>query len=85
MNSFTIDIGNKIKLIVEQNSEPYQNEIGVYLEKNGNYQDLIRLTPYGYADLSNNNKSMMLKIWEDEDNEDFTREIEISLSEDLDE
>lgn len=27
MNSFTIDIGNKVKLIVEQNTEPYRNYV----------------------------------------------------------
>ena len=74
-NSFSIDIGDGIHLVALLSSYPYDKEVGIYLEKNNVFQDIVRICPSYDIDNNENviytNSYISIKVYSDENNEDF--------------
>ena len=78
MEKIVIDLGNGLKLMAERNTEPYDKEVGIYLEKDGNYQDLVSISAGFEKDDSGDwvyaRDKMVLRAYVDADSVDYTRQ-----------
>lgn len=87
MEKIVIDLENGLRLVVERNTKPYDKEVGVYLEKDGNYQDIVRVSPGAKRDdkgvLSYDSEKMIMRAYLDADSEDFTRQWVVPVREEL--
>lgn len=75
-----VDINDRFKLVCELGIRPYEKELNVYIEDKVacDYQDVARISPeYDLDDDCNvtyDEDRVSLKIFTDENNEDFTKE-----------
>lgn len=80
-----INVGNGVKMIVSVNQKPYDKEVGIYLEKDGEdgfVQDIARISPnyFFMKDKINYLKdNILVKLFTDVNNEDYDLEKIISI------
>lgn len=78
-----IELADGIKLIAEQNVDPYKDEITVYLDKKDSIQDLVMvLLSDTFDDNANrvpSTENISIKVFADSNNEDFTDEYTILI------
>lgn len=76
----SVEINDRFTLVSEVGIRPYEKELNIYVEDNVecDYQDIARISPdYDLDDECNvtyNDDRISLKIFTDENNEDFTEE-----------
>ena len=82
-----VDLGNDLKLVAAINAFPYDKEINVFVEKNGVFlQDLTWISPEHKLVVDGDNlyrnylnDCFSVKVFEDPNSEDYTKENLISL------
>lgn len=78
-----IELADGIKLIAEQNVDPYKDEITVYLDKKDSIQDLVMVSLSDTFDDNANRvpstENISIKVFADSNNEDFTDEYTILI------
>lgn len=78
-----IELADGIKLIAEQNVDPYEDEITVYLDKKDSIQDLVMVSLSDTFDDNANRvpstENISIKVFADSNNEDFTDEYTIPI------
>lgn len=77
-NKLILNIDKNIKLIAEQNVEPYEDEMIISLNMNGKIKDLARISFEdifdSHANRTPNKSKISIKIFANTNNEDFTDE-----------
>lgn len=78
-----IELADEIKLIAEQNVDPYKDEITVYLNKKDSIQDLVMISLSDTFDDNANRvpsiENISIKVFADSNMEDFTDEYIIPI------
>lgn len=84
-NLFEIEIKDGVYLVAERSQKPFDKEIGIYLKSNGIFQDIALISPnYELDDDLNvhyDDKEIIVRLWEDEDSDDYTKTVNIPFEE----
>lgn len=82
-----IEIKDGVFLVVEKSQKPFDKEVGIYLESNGIYQDVVLVSPKynvdGELSVNYSNDELIVRLWEDENFDDYTKTVNIPLREEF--
>lgn len=83
-----IPLSDKLSLIAKTNVSPFDKELNIYLDSDDCYQDIAIISPNYTIYPSTNtvhydNDTISVKLFEDENDEDFTQDIDIPVYEGL--
>lgn len=83
-----IPLSDKLSLFAKTNISPFNKEINIYLENDKDIQDIVTISPtytiYPSTNTIHYDKdTISVKLFEDENNEDFTQDFDIPVYEGL--